>query len=72
MLHDRDTSGKFRYLLFYGVSVADNRASSMPSRNRCHESCIQAELETDASSSSTCYCGDAYFAMLADDYGMPK
>lgn len=66
MLHDRDTSGKFRYLLFYGVSVADNRFISRPATDAM--ATFQAELETDASSNSTCYCGDAYFAMLADDY----
>lgn len=67
MLYDRDSDhSKFRYLLLYGGSLADNRFVTHTKSDMLVS--FQAELLADAVSNTTNYCGDTYFAMLDDNY----
>lgn len=65
MLHDRDTAGRFRYVLLYGGSSADNRFVEHAPQDLLV--CMEAENDVEVSSNSTNYCADVYFGMVDDN-----
>ena len=70
MLHDRDHSGRFGYVLLYGASMSDNRFLTRAEADVLV--CMQAENATDASSNSTNYSPDVYFGMVDDSFTFDK
>jgi hypothetical protein len=64
MFYDRDSS-KFKYLMFWGPVLYDNRSVTVPYQDRmvCFENVLSSSTNY-----VTNYTSDAYFAMLQDTY----
>lgn len=65
MFYDRNPS-KLKYLVLYGSTHWDNRGLIEPRDN--HLVCFQCESLERARETTTNYCSDFYFGMLADGY----
>ncbi len=66
MLHDRDSQDRFRYILFYGASIVDNRFINRTPQDVLV--CMQAESMVEVSSNSTNFSPDVYFGMVDDNF----
>lgn len=65
MLYDRDSDGRFRYVLLYGATQSDNRFIEHAQQDVLV--CMQAEENSEVNSNSTNYCADAYFGIVGDN-----
>ncbi len=64
MFYDRDTSGKFKYLLMFGGGSYDNR--QLLSKNPCHILTYESIVSNDENNS---YVSDDFFGFLDDNSG---